>query len=96
MQTKIRLVRPYTVCQSILIISNCLCAPFLDFYGIIILPQLYFHKRRKVLNIWGQDSELGGGGGKLFASCKLIGAPAPNQCQIITFFTLKIDNITKL
>ena len=32
----------------------------------------------------------GGGGGvarlaKLFAGCKLIGAPAPNYCQIITF-----------
>ena len=36
------------------------------------------------------------GGGKLFAGCKLIGAPAPNQCQIITFLTLKNDNIAKL
>ena len=31
---------------------------------------------------------LGGKGAKLFAGCKLIGAPAPNQCQIITFLTL--------
>ena len=37
----------------------------------------------------------GGGGGKLSAGCKLIGAPAPNQCQIITFLTLKTDNIAK-
>ena len=27
------------------------------------------------------------GGGKLFAGCKLIGAPAPNQGQIITSLT---------
>ena len=43
---------------------------------------------------------MGGGGGAkgggLFAGCKLIGAPAPNQCQIITFLTLKTDNIAKL
>ena len=41
----------------------------------------------------------GGGGkgrGKLFAGCKLIGAPAHNQCQIITFLTLKTDNTAKL
>ena len=38
----------------------------------------------------------GGGGGQLFAGCKLIGAPAPNQCQIITFFTLKTKYITAL
>ena len=36
------------------------------------------------------------GGGQLFAGCKLIGAPAPNQCQIITFFTLKTKYITAL
>ena len=36
------------------------------------------------------------GGGKLFAGCKLIGTPAPNQCHIITFLTLKTDNIAKL
>ena len=59
------------------------------------------HRRRNVLNI-------GGGGGKVqniggsrgvanfFAGCNLIGAPAPNQCQIITFLTLKTDNIAKL
>ena len=49
----------------------------------------------------GQGSEYGGGGGgckktKLFAGCKLIGDPAPNQCQTITFLTLKTDNIAKL
>ena len=33
---------------------------------------------------------------KFFAGCKLIGAPAPNQCQIITFLTLKTDNIANL
>ena len=37
-----------------------------------------------------------GGGGKLFAGCKLTGAPAANQCQTITFLTLKTDNIAKL
>ena len=36
--------------------------------------------------IWG-----GGKGGD-----KLFGAPAPNQCQIIAFLTLKIDNVAKL
>ena len=44
----------------------------------------------------GQGSEYLGGGGKLFAGCKLIGAPAPIQCQIITFLTLKTDDIAKL
>ena len=33
---------------------------------------------------------------KPFASCKLIGAPAPNQCQIITFPTLQTDDILTL
>ena len=58
------------------------------------------HMRRKVLNIWGggeQGSEYWGGGGargaKLFAGCKLTRAPASNQYQIITFLTLKTDNI---
>ena len=62
--------------------------------------------RRKVLNIvgWGGGGKVqnirgrGGGeqgGAKLFAGCKLIGAPAPNQCQIITLLTLKTDNIAK-
>ena len=36
-----------------------------------------------------------GGGGGLLAGCKLIGAPAPNQCQIIRFLTLQTDNIAK-
>ena len=48
----------------------------------------------------GQGSKYwGGGGGKggqLFAGYKLIGAPAPNQCQIITFFTLKTNYITRI
>ena len=50
----------------------------------------------------GPRFRIGGGGGgggragKLFADCKLIGAPAPNQCQIITFLKLKTDNIAKL
>ena len=34
--------------------------------------------------------------GKLFAGFKLIGDPAPSQYQIITFLTLKTDNIAKL
>ena len=40
----------------------------------------------------------GGGGGqvaKLYAGRKLIGAPAPSQCQIVTFLTLKTDDIAK-
>ena len=41
---------------------------------------------------WGRGQE----GAKLFAGCKLIGAPVPNQCQIIIFLTLKRDNIAKL
>ena len=45
----------------------------------------------KVQNIGG-----GARGTKLFADCKLIAAPAANQCQIITFLTLKTDNIAKL
>ena len=51
----------------------------------------------KVQNIVGGGG--GGGtrvGGGLFAGCKLIGAPAPNQCQIITFLTLKTGNIAKV
>ena len=56
------------------------------------------HRRMKVLNIGS-----GGGGAKfrilegeqLFAGCKLTGAPAPNQCQTITFLTFKTDNIAK-
>ena len=44
-----------------------------------------------------QNIGMGEGGGKHFAGCKLIGAPAPNQCcKIITFLTLKTDNIAKL
>ena len=63
---------------------------------------IILHRRRKVLNIGGRRGArfriLGGGarGAKLFAGCKLIGAPAPNQCQIIAFLTLKTDNIAKL
>ena len=47
----------------------------------------------KVQNSGGRG---GGKGAKLFAGCKLIGASIPNQCQIITFLTLKTDNIAKL
>ena len=50
--------------------------------------------RNKVRNIGGGGPR--GGGGKTFAGCKLIGNPAPNQCQIITFPTLKTDNMEKL
>ena len=46
----------------------------------------------KAQNIGGH----GGGGGKLFDGCILMGAPAPNQCQLMTFLTLKTDNIAKL
>ena len=38
----------------------------------------------------------GGGGSKRFADCKLIEATAPNQRQIISFLTLKTNNIAKL
>ena len=57
------------------------------------------------MNIGGGGARfkiLGGGGGRgargdqLFAGCKLIGAPAPNQCQIMTFFTLKTNYIKQL
>ena len=51
----------------------------------------------------GSNVQNNGGGGlggsrgsKLFAGCKLIGDLAPNRCQIITFPTLKTDNIAKL
>ena len=73
------------------------------------MPKEDIYRRRKVLNIWGgegrgQGSEywgIGGprGGGKLFAGCKVDGAPAAisvHQCQIITFLILKTDNIAKL
>ena len=43
----------------------------------------------KVQNIYWEQ------GGKLFAGCKLIGALAPNQCQIITYLTLKTRNVAK-
>ena len=48
---------------------------------------------------WGARFRIlggGGGGGELFAGCKLIRAPAPIHCQIITFLILKIVNIAKL
>ena len=46
----------------------------------------------------GQGSEYWGskGGAKFFAGCKLIVAPTTNQCQIITFLTLKTDDTEKL
>ena len=46
----------------------------------------------KVQNIRGG----GRGRGKLFAGCKLIGAPVPNQYQIITLLILKTDDMAKL
>ena len=48
--------------------------------------------------LWGPRGGGGEGvqGAKLFADCKLIGAPAPNQYQLITFLTLKTDKIAKL
>ena len=79
---------------------------FLSVYPVInkkiYIITLSYHRRKKVLNMvgrggGGQGSEYWGAkGGKVFASCKLIGAPAPNQCQIITFPTLKTDNIANL
>ena len=50
--------------------------------------------------VGGQDSEYWWGdkrrgGGKLFTGCKLIAASASNQCQIITFLTMKTDIIAK-
>ena len=39
---------------------------------------------------WGQE----GGGGKLFAGCKLIGAPAP--ISVPNNYIFHIDNIAKL
>ena len=52
----------------------------------------------KVQNIGGGGGGGGGGamGAKLFAGCKLIGAPSPNQYQIIKFLTFQTDNIAKL
>ena len=41
---------------------------------------------------WGAK----GWGGKHFVGCKLIRAPAPNQCLIITILTLKTDDIANL
>ena len=54
-----------------------------------------FHRRRKVLKMGkvgdgGKVYNIGEAkGAKLFAGCKLTRAPAPNQCQIIIFLTLK-------
>ena len=46
---------------------------------------------------WREVRIFGGArGGKLFAGCALIGAPAPIQCQMIKFLTLKTDNIANL
>ena len=39
---------------------------------------------------------LKGGRGDGEGQVGLIGAPAPNQCQIITFLILKTDNTAKL
>ena len=55
----------------------------------------YWGEGGKVQNIGRSKGGGGGGdGAKLFAGCKLIGVPAPNnQCHIISFLTLKTDNI---
>ena len=52
----------------------------------------------KVLNIEGVGEGEGGARGEpnFFAGCNLIDASTPNQCQIITFLTLKTDSIAKL
>ena len=47
----------------------------------------------KVRNIWGGG---GGKGGKVSASCILIGTLDPNQSQIVTFLTLKSGNVANL
>ena len=73
----------------------------------VVFSYMFFcePRRRKVLNVGGRGAGggrgarfriLGGGAreGANFAGCKLIGAP--NQCQIITFLTLKYDDIAKL
>ena len=52
-----------------------------------------FSSNFEVFEYWG---EAKGGGGKLFAGCQFIGAPTPSQCHIITFLTLKPDNLAKL
>ena len=65
--------------------------------------------RRKVLNIWGggggggQGSEYrgkgnggGGGGRQTFRWLDTDWSPASNQCQLITFLSLKTDNVAKL
>ena len=56
--------------------------------------------KAKLIRWGGGGGRVGGGGGgakfSLFAGCKLIGVPAPNQCQIITFLTLKTGNIANL
>ena len=81
--------------------------PFSFKLHFTFLRSVLNHRRRKVLNTGGGGRAVGRGGGeskvqniaggaKLFAGCKLIEAPGPNQCQIITFLTLKIDNIAKL
>ena len=64
-----------------------------------IIINVIMHRRSEVLNRGGGVGEVGCarfrilgakvGGGQLFAGRKLIGSPAPNQCQIITFLTLK-------
>ena len=100
LQTLIHIMKPLTFWREI---DKCspICLSVhpsgrLSFFSIpnhILSLSIILHRRRKVLNIGG-----GGGGtvAKLFAGCKLIGAPVPNQCQINAFLTLKTDNIPKL
>ena len=82
--------------------NSVVCCNFL--FCALSMLRVKIHRRRKLLNIgWvgggggggGGEKVKNNGGGKLFAGCKLIGAPPPNQCQIITFLTLKTDNIAQ-
>ena len=69
----------------------------------MILPSF---RRRKVLNIGGPRFKIlvgggggqgGGGGGANFSLAVNRSEPlTPSQCHIITFLTLKTDNIAKL
>ena len=57
------------------------------------------HRRRKVLStgVRVKVQKIGGQGEgrQLFTGCKLIKAPLLNQCQLITFLTLKTDSKAK-
>ena len=55
------------------------------------------HGRRKVLNMGAggraRFRKNIGGGGKRFAGCKLIGAPAPSHSQILTISRIKLVHL---